>query len=86
MLLSGAIVLALSFSLATDNQIEYGLNNGTALSSKKGTELLWEFYTWKDNLNMEYLSLFTLVETTKEEISDKTPDTLCKSKYFFLSL
>ena len=37
-LLSGAIVLALSFSLATDNQIEYGLNNGTALSSRKGTE------------------------------------------------
>ena len=36
-LLSGGIVLALSFSLATDNQIEYGLNNGTALSSKKGT-------------------------------------------------
>ena len=39
-LLSGGIVLALSFSLATDNQIEYGLNNGTALSSSKGTELL----------------------------------------------
>ena len=39
-LLSGAIVLALSFSLATDNQIEYGLNNGTALSSRKGTESL----------------------------------------------
>ena len=37
-LLSGAIVLALSFSLATDNQIFYGLNNGTALSSRKGTE------------------------------------------------
>ena len=37
-LLSGAIVLALSFRLATDNQIEYGLNNGTALSSRKGTE------------------------------------------------
>ena len=36
-LLSGAIVLALSFSLATDNQIEYGLNNGTVLSSRKGT-------------------------------------------------
>ena len=40
MLLSGAIVLALSFSLATDNQIEYGLNNGTVLSSRKGTESL----------------------------------------------
>ena len=39
-LLSGAIVLALSFSLATDNQIEYELNNGTALSSRKGTESL----------------------------------------------
>ena len=39
-LLSGAIVLALSFSLATDNQIEYGLNNGTVLSSRKGTESL----------------------------------------------
>ena len=37
-LLSGAIVLALSFSLATDNQIEYGLNNGTASSGRKGTE------------------------------------------------
>ena len=37
-LLSGAIVLALSFSLATDNQVEYGLNNGTAFSSRKGTE------------------------------------------------
>ena len=40
MLLAGTIVLALSFSLATDNQIEYGLNNGTASSSSKGTELL----------------------------------------------
>ena len=40
LLLSLGIVLALSFSLATDNQIEYRLNNGTALSSKKGTELL----------------------------------------------
>ena len=40
LLLSGAIVLALSFILATDNHIEYGLNNGTALSSRKGTELL----------------------------------------------
>ena len=39
-LLSGGIVLALSFSLATDNQIEYGLNNGTASSGRKGTELL----------------------------------------------
>ena len=39
LLLSGAIVLALSFILATDNQIEYGLNNETALSSMKGTEL-----------------------------------------------
>ena len=39
-LLSVGIVLALSFSLATDNQIEYGLNNGTALSSRKGTESL----------------------------------------------
>ena len=39
-LLSGAIVLALSFSLATDRQIEYGLNNGTALSSRKGTDSL----------------------------------------------
>ena len=39
-LLSGAIVLALSFSLANDVQIEYGLNNGTALSSRKGTESL----------------------------------------------
>ena len=38
-LLSGGIVLALSFSLATDIQVEYGLNNGTALSSSKGTEL-----------------------------------------------
>ena len=37
-LVSGGIVLALSLSLATDNQIEYGLNNGTALSSRKGTE------------------------------------------------
>ena len=37
-LLSGGIVLALSFSLATDNQIEYGLNNGTASSGRKGTE------------------------------------------------
>ena len=37
-LLSGAIVLALSFSLATDNQVEYGLNNGTASSGRKGTE------------------------------------------------
>ena len=37
-LLSGAIVLALSFSLATDNQIDYGLNNGTTFSSRKGTE------------------------------------------------
>ena len=43
-LLSGGIVLALSFSLATDNQIEYGLNNGTALSSSKGTELLWHLH------------------------------------------
>ena len=42
LLLSGGIVLALSLSLAYKNQIEYGLNNGTAfaLSSKKGTELL----------------------------------------------
>ena len=39
-LLSGAIVLALSFSLTTDNQIEYGLNNGTVLSSRKGTASL----------------------------------------------
>ena len=39
LILSGAIVLALSFSLATDIQVEYGLNNGTALSSRKGTEL-----------------------------------------------
>ena len=37
-LLSGGIVLALSFSLATDNHIEYGLNNGTASSGRKGTE------------------------------------------------
>ena len=37
-LLSGAIVLALSFSLATDNQIEYGLNNETASSGRKGTQ------------------------------------------------
>ena len=46
-LLSGAIVLALSFSLATDNQTEYGLNNGTALSSTKGTQshLLLDTYT-----------------------------------------
>ena len=43
-LLSGAIVLALSFSLATDNQIEYGLNNGTALSSRKGTEFNFDIY------------------------------------------
>ena len=40
LLLSGGIILALSFSLATDNQIEYGLNNGTALFSRKGTESL----------------------------------------------
>ena len=40
LLLSGAIILALSFSLATDNQIEYGLNNGTSLSSRKGKESL----------------------------------------------
>ena len=39
-LLSGGIVLVLSFSLANDNQIEYGLNNGTALSSRKGRESL----------------------------------------------
>ena len=38
LLLSGGIVLALSFSLATGNKLEYGLNNGTALSSRKGTE------------------------------------------------
>ncbi len=38
LLLSGGIVLALSFSLANDSHIEYGLNNGTALSSRKGTE------------------------------------------------
>ena len=44
MLLSGAIVLALSFSLATDNQIEYGLNNGTALSSRKGTDSLLQLH------------------------------------------
>ena len=37
-LLSGAIVLALSFSLANDSHIEYGLNNGTAFFSRKGTE------------------------------------------------
>ena len=37
-LLSGGIVLALSFSLVNYNQIEYGLNNGTVLSSRKGTE------------------------------------------------
>ena len=45
LLLSGGIVLVLSFSLANNNEIEYILNNETALSSKKGTELLWEFYT-----------------------------------------
>ena len=39
-LLSVGIVLALPFSLATDSQIEYGLNNGTALSSRKGTDSL----------------------------------------------
>ena len=39
-LLSGAIVLALPFSLVNDNQIEYGLNNGTVLSPRKGTEPL----------------------------------------------
>ena len=43
-LLSGGIVLALSFSLATDNQIDYGLNNGTALSSRKGTEFNFDIY------------------------------------------
>ena len=37
-LLSVGIVLALSFSLATDNQIKYELNNGTALSLRKGRE------------------------------------------------
>ena len=36
-LLSGGIILALSFSLATDNQIEYRMKNGTVLSSRKGT-------------------------------------------------
>ena len=41
LLLSGAIILALSFSLANDNHIEYELNYGIALSSRKGgTELL----------------------------------------------
>ena len=39
-LLSGGIVLALPFSLVNDNQIEYGLNNGTVLSPMKGTEPL----------------------------------------------
>ena len=37
-LISGAIVFALSFSLSTDIQIEYELNNGTASSGRKGTE------------------------------------------------
>ena len=41
LLLSGGIILALSFSLANDNHIGYGLNNGIVLSSRKGTELLW---------------------------------------------
>ena len=41
LLLSGAIILALSFSLANDNDIDYNLNYGIALSSRKGgTELL----------------------------------------------
>ena len=44
LLLSGTIILALSFSLATDNQIEYGLNNVTALSPRKGTESLLQLY------------------------------------------
>ena len=43
-LLSGAIVLALSFSLANDVQIEFGLNNATALSSRKGTESLLQLH------------------------------------------
>ena len=41
-LLCGGIILALSFSLSNYNQIDYGLNNGTALSSRKGTESLLE--------------------------------------------
>ena len=36
-LLSGGIVLALPVN---DNQIEHGLNNGTVLSPRKGTEPL----------------------------------------------
>ena len=47
LLFSGGIVLALSFSLASDNQIEYGLNNGTASSGRKGTELLWQLHVKK---------------------------------------
>ena len=39
-LLSCGIVLALPFSLVNDNQIEHGLNNGTVLSPRKGTEPL----------------------------------------------
>ena len=38
LLLSGAIVLGLSFSLTNHNHIEYGLNNAIALSSTKGTD------------------------------------------------
>ena len=39
-LLSGGIVLALSFTLANDIQVEYVLNNGTASSGRKGTDSL----------------------------------------------
>ena len=56
-LLSVGIVFALSYSLATDNEIEPGFKNGTALSSRKGTESLLQLHINKnDNLNMEYYS------------------------------
>ena len=44
LLLSGGIVLTLSFSLANDNQIEYGLHNGTASYGSKGTRLFWQVH------------------------------------------
>ena len=43
-LLSVGIVFALSFSLATDNEIEHGFNNGTALSSRKGTDSVLQLH------------------------------------------
>ena len=43
-LLSVGIVFALSFSLATDNEIEHGFKNGTALSSMKGTDSVLQLH------------------------------------------